>query len=175
MYLTNRSWCQKKPLLVGNNMKTIPIVWELIILLLNVFIPGRNVQLFVYIFSGVPSVGSIMKSIMSQKRYFDSLVVEILEIPNKEQSPHYCYLFRRLCVLVSCNVGAYSITSWTVENCWSRLVYIICWKWIWNQFKLSWQVTSLLSSIRVQLPWDHQQSSVWSRIIAIYKVIMQSI
>lgn len=41
-------------------------------------VPGGSLQLFVYIFSGVPSVGSIMKNIKSQKRYFDSIVVEIL-------------------------------------------------------------------------------------------------
>lgn len=94
-------------------MKTIHVVCELVILLV---VPGGSLQLFVYTFSGVPSVGSIMKNFKSQKRYFGSIVVEILvsQVQCREKSPHYCYfsfVFIRLRILGSCIVEVYSITS----------------------------------------------------------------
>ena len=66
-------------LLVCSNMKTICVVWELIIIIIECIHTRQYiiVHLFVNIFPGFTSVGSIMKNMKSQKYYFVSIAIKI--------------------------------------------------------------------------------------------------
>lgn len=80
-YLTNRKWwkLKKSTGMCFSNRKTICCL-RTYYLTLDVFMPDGSVHLSLYIFSGFPPVGSIMKIVLSHKLkyYFVSIAIKII-------------------------------------------------------------------------------------------------